>query len=209
MSAPSSNRETGRKLIAQNRKARHDYAILDTYEAGVVLTGTEVKSLRLGRASLVDGFATIDDGELFLRNVHIPEYLQGSWTNHDRRTRKLLMHRAEILRLIGKTKESGLTLVPLSIYLKAGKVKVELALARGKHNYDKRQDRRPESALGECQADRSFAIVGHDTHEISAGRGRGFGLQCDNVLRRRGSRSPTGRRGAKVASLPPHWFSTT
>jgi len=141
MSAPSSNRQTGRKLIAQNRKARHDYAILDTYEAGIVLTGTEVKSLRLGRASLVDGFATIDDGEVFLRNVHIPEYTQGSWTNHEpRRTRKLLLHKGEILRLLGKTKESGLTLVPLSMYFESGKVKVEIALAKGKHSYDKRQD---------------------------------------------------------------------
>jgi len=139
--AASSNREGGRKLIAQNRKARHDYAIVDTFEAGVVLTGTEVKSLRLGRASLVDGFATIDDGEIFLRNVHIPVYEQGSWTNHEpRRTRKLLLHRGEILRLIGKTKESGLTLVPLSLYFFNGKVKVELALARGKKSYDKRQD---------------------------------------------------------------------
>jgi len=139
--AASSNRKTGRKIIAQNKKARHDYSIEDVYEAGVVLTGTEVKSLRLGRASLVDGFATIDDGEIFLRNVHIPEYEQGSWTNHEpRRTRKLLLHRAEILRLIGKTKESGLTLVPLSLYFSEGKVKVELALARGKRSYDKRQD---------------------------------------------------------------------
>jgi SsrA-binding protein len=137
----SSNRTAGRKLIAQNRKARHDYAIVDTFEAGVVLTGTEVKSLRLGRASLVDGFATIDDGEIYLRNVHIPEYTEGSWTNHEpRRTRKLLLHRAEILRLIGKTKESGLTLVPLSMYFSDGRVKVELALARGKRSYDKRQD---------------------------------------------------------------------
>jgi SsrA-binding protein len=137
----SSNRDSGRKIIAQNRKARHDYAVLDTFEAGVVLTGTEVKSLRLGRASLVDGFATIDDGEVHLRNVHIPEYTQGSWTNHEpRRTRKLLLHRAEIARLIGKTKESGLTLVPLSMYFTSGKVKVELALARGKRSYDKRQD---------------------------------------------------------------------
>jgi SsrA-binding protein len=128
-------------MIAQNRKARHDYAILDTYEAGLVLTGTEVKSLRLGRASLVDGFATIDDGEVYLRNVHIPEYEQGSWTNHEpRRTRKLLLHRGEILRLIGKTKESGLTLVPLSLYFSEGKVKVEIALAKGKKSYDKRQD---------------------------------------------------------------------
>jgi SsrA-binding protein len=139
--AASSNRRGGRKVIAQNRKARHDYAVLDVFEAGVMLTGTEVKSLRLGRASLVDGFATIDDGEVFLRNVHIPQYEQGSWTNHEpRRTRKLLLHRAEIERLIGKTKESGLTLVPLSLYFSQGKVKVELALARGKRSYDKRQD---------------------------------------------------------------------
>ncbi|WAX58576.1 SsrA-binding protein SmpB [Jatrophihabitans cynanchi] len=139
--AASSNRQGGRKIIAQNKKARHDYSILDVYEAGIVLTGTEVKSLRLGRASLVDGFATIDDGEIYLRNVHIPEYTHGSWTNHEpRRTRKLLLHRGEILRLIGKTKESGLTLVPLSIYFAAGKVKVEIALARGKRSYDKRQD---------------------------------------------------------------------
>jgi SsrA-binding protein len=128
-------------MIAQNRKARHDYSIIDVFEAGVVLTGTEVKSLRLGRASLVDGFATIDDGEIFLRNVHIPEYTQGSWTNHEpRRVRKLLLHRAEIGRLIGKTQESGLTLVPLSLYFSGGKVKVEIALAQGKKSYDKRQD---------------------------------------------------------------------
>jgi SsrA-binding protein len=143
----SSNRETGRKIIAQNRKARHDYAIVDTFEAGVVLTGTEVKSLRLGRASLVDGFATIDEGEIFLRNVHIPEYTEASWTNHEpRRTRKLLLHKAEILRLIGKTKESGLTLVPLALYFSDGKVKVELALAKGKKSYDKRQDEAKRTA---------------------------------------------------------------
>jgi SsrA-binding protein len=139
--AASSNRETGRKIIAQNRKARYNYSIQDVFEAGIVLTGTEVKSLRLGRASLVDGFATIDDGEVFLRNVHIPEYDQGSWTNHEpRRVRKLLLHRSEIGRLIGKTKESGLTLVPLSLYFSDGKVKVEIALAAGKKSYDKRQD---------------------------------------------------------------------
>jgi SsrA-binding protein len=150
--AASSNRQTGRMLIAQNRKARHDYSIVDVFEAGVMLTGTEVKSLRLGRASLVDGFATIDDGEVFLRNVHIPEYAQGSWTNHEpRRVRKLLLHREEIQRLIGKTKESGLTLVPLSIYFSAGKVKVELALARGKRSYDKRQDLAKRDADREVQ----------------------------------------------------------
>jgi SsrA-binding protein len=139
-------------MIAQNRKARHDYAVVDVFEAGVMLTGTEVKSLRLGRASLVDGFATIDDGEVFLRNVHIPEYEQGSWTNHEpRRVRKLLLHKAEIDRLIGKTKESGLTLVPLSLYFSAGKVKVELALARGKRSYDKRQDLAKRDADREVQ----------------------------------------------------------
>ena len=148
----SSNRPTDRKLIAQNRKARHDYEIVDVFEAGVVLTGTEVKSLRLGRASLLDGFATIDDGEIFLHNVHIPEYEQGSWTNHEpRRVRKLLLHKAEILRLIGKTKESGLTLVPLSLYFSQGKVKVELALARGKKSYDKRQDLARRDADREVQ----------------------------------------------------------
>jgi SsrA-binding protein len=133
--------ERGEKVIASNRKARHDYTILDTYEAGVMLQGTEVKSLRLGRASLVDAFATVDEGEIFLRNVHIPEYTQGSWTNHEpRRTRKLLLHRSEIERLIGKTREGGLTLVPLRMYFSDGKVKVELALARGKKSYDKRND---------------------------------------------------------------------
>ncbi len=150
--AASSNRNSGRKIITSNRKARHDYSVLDVYEAGVMLTGTEVKSLRLGRASLLDGFATIDDGEVFLRNVHIPEYEQGSWTNHEpRRTRKLLLHKDEINRLIGKTRESGLTLVPLSLYFSNGKVKVELALARGKRSYDKRQD------LARRDADREVA----------------------------------------------------
>jgi SsrA-binding protein len=106
-----------------------------------MLTGTEVKSLRLGRASLVDGFASIDNGEIFLHGVHIPEYDRGSWTNHEpRRVRKLLLHRDEIDRLLGKTREGGLTLVPLAIYFSSGKVKVELALARGKRAYDKRQD---------------------------------------------------------------------
>lgn len=133
-------REQGRKVIATNRKARHDYSILDTYEAGVALVGTEVKSLRLGRASLVDAFATVDDGEVWLRGLHIAEYMQGTWTNHEpRRVRKLLLHKNEITRLIGKTKESGLSLVPLSMYFKDGKVKVELGLARGKKAYDKRQ----------------------------------------------------------------------
>lgn len=134
-------RETGRKVIASNRKARHDYAVLDTWEAGIVLTGTEVKSLRAGRASLVDAFALIDDGEVWLHGVHIPEYVAGTWTNHTpRRVRKLLLHRGEIEKLIGKTKEGGLTLVPLQMYFSDGRAKVEIALARGKKAYDKRQD---------------------------------------------------------------------
>ena len=134
-------REKGRKVVASNRKARHDYTILDTYEAGLALTGTEVKSLRAGRASLVDGFALVDDGEVYLHGVHIPEYVAGTWTNHaPRRVRKLLLHRAEIEKLIGKIKEGGLTLVPLSLYFSDGRAKVELALARGKKAWDKRQD---------------------------------------------------------------------
>jgi SsrA-binding protein len=142
-------REQGRKLIVQNRKARHNYDIEDTYEAGIVLTGTEVKSLRAGRASLVDGYAEVRDGEVWLRNVHIPEYDQGSWTNHEpRRSRKLLMRRDEISRLIGKTRERGLTLIPLSLYFKDGYAKVEIALAKGKKTHDKRQ------ALVEKQAKR-------------------------------------------------------
>jgi SsrA-binding protein len=133
-------RERGQKTIAQNKKARHDYFIEDVYEAGLVLTGTEVKSLREGRASLVDGFAQIRDAEVWLYNVHIPEYNQGTWNNHaPRRMRKLLLHREEIHKLIGKSKESGLTLVPLALYFKDGKAKVELGLARGKKDYDKRQ----------------------------------------------------------------------
>lgn len=134
-------RESGRKLVARNKKAWHDYAVLDTYEAGIVLVGTEVKSLRAGRANLVDGYAQIADGEVWLHGVHIPEYTQGTWTNHDpRRKRKLLLHRDEIAKLIGKTREGGLTLVPLSLYFRDGKAKVEIALARGKRSYDKRQD---------------------------------------------------------------------
>jgi len=152
MATTKSSNTPPRKIIAQNKKARHDYSIVDTFECGVVLMGTEVKSLREGRASLVDGFATIDDGEVWLHNVHIPEYAHGSWTNHTpRRKRKLLLHKAEIIRLIGKTKESGLTLVPLSIYFFEGKVKVELGLARGKKSYDKRQDMARRDADKEVQ----------------------------------------------------------
>jgi SsrA-binding protein len=145
-------REQGKKVIASNRRARHDYVIEDTFEAGVALTGTEVKSLRAGRASLADGFAQVSDGEVWLHNVHIPEYTQGTWTNHmPRRTRKLLLHRGEIERLVRKTSEGGLTLVPLSLYFKDGKVKVELALARGKRTYDKRQDLAKRDAAREVE----------------------------------------------------------
>ncbi|GAA2667999.1 SsrA-binding protein SmpB [Streptomyces aculeolatus] len=145
-------KDTGRKLIAQNKKARHDYLILDTYEAGLVLTGTEVKSLRQGRASLADGFAHLDGGEIYLHNVHIPEYSQGTWTNHTaRRKRKLLLHRAEIDKLIGKTQETGLTIVPLALYFKDGRAKVEIALARGKREYDKRQTLREKQDNREAQ----------------------------------------------------------
>jgi len=145
-------RETGRKLIAQNRKPRHDYEVLDTYECGIVLQGTEVKSLREGRANLTDGYATVDDGEVWLRGVHIPEYDLGTWTNHEpRRPRKLLLHRAEISRLIGKTRESGLTLVPLSLYFKDGRAKCELALARGRRSHDKRHAIAEREATREAQ----------------------------------------------------------
>ncbi|HEV7468821.1 MAG TPA: SsrA-binding protein SmpB [Pseudonocardia sp.] len=156
-------KEKGRKVIAQNRRARHDYAVLDTYEAGVALMGTEVKSLRLGRASLADAFATVDDGEVWLRGLHIPEYTQGSWTNHEpRRTRKLLMHRGEIERLIGKIREGGLTLVPLSLYFSDGKVKLELALAKGKKTFDKRQDLATRDANRDMQRAMGRAIKGRD-----------------------------------------------
>ncbi|OAA20117.1 SsrA-binding protein [Frankia sp. EI5c] len=147
-------KETGRKLIAQNKRARHDYEILDTYEAGLVLMGTEVKALRAGRASLIDGFAQIADGEMWLHNVHIPEYTEGTWTNHaPRRRRKLLLHRAEIEKLIGKTREGGLTVVPLSLYFKDGRAKVEIALARGRKSYDKRH------AIAERDATREMSRI--------------------------------------------------
>jgi SsrA-binding protein len=134
-------KDSNNQVVATNRKARHTYSILETYEAGVALMGTEVKSLRDGTASLADAFATVDDGEIWLRNLHIPEYHHGTWTNHTpRRNRKLLMHRTEIDNLVGKIRDGNLTLVPLSLYFTGGKVKVELALARGKQAHDKRQD---------------------------------------------------------------------
>jgi len=127
------------KNITVNRKARHEFEILQNFEAGIVLVGTEVKALRQGKANLVDGYAKIERGEVWLVNVNISEYTQGNINNHDpRRDRKLLLSKSEIRKLIGKTKEKGLTLVPLRLYFKNGKVKVELALAKGKKVYDKR-----------------------------------------------------------------------
>jgi SsrA-binding protein len=132
-------REQGRKTIAVNRKARHDYSILDTYECGIVLTGTEVKSLRAGRAQLADGYAFVKDGEVWLQAVHIPEYEQGTWTNHaPRRPRKLLLHRVEIAKIEVKLRDTGLTLIPLSLYFSDGYAKVELGVAKGRKAYDKR-----------------------------------------------------------------------
>ena len=132
-------KDRGEKVVATNRKARHDYLIEDTFEAGMVLSGTEVKSLRAGRASLVDGYAFVENGECWLDAVHIPEYTQGTWNNHSpRRKRKLLMHKQEIVKLGQKIKEGGYTLVPLKLYFTDGRAKVELALAKGKKDYDKR-----------------------------------------------------------------------
>ncbi len=133
-------KQSGRKLIAQNKKARYDYHIEDVVEAGLVLTGTEVKSLRLGRASLVDAFAIQRGDELWLQGMHIPEYTHGTWTNHEpRRSRKLLLHRGEIEKLVREVDQQGVSLIPLSLYFKDGYVKVELATGRGKKAYDKRQ----------------------------------------------------------------------
>lgn len=145
-------RERGEKVVATNRKARHDYAIEDTYEAGLVLTGSEVKSLREGRASLVDGYAFIDRGEAWLDAVHIPEYTGGTWNNHaPRRKRKLLLHKAQILKIHNKVKEGGYTLVPLRLYFSDGRAKVELAVAKGKREYDKRQTLRERQDVREAQ----------------------------------------------------------
>ena len=140
------------QVVSTNRKARHNYSILETFEAGIALMGTEVKSLRDGTASLADAFATVDDGEIWLRNLHIPEFSHGSWTNHaPRRNRKLLLHRSQIDTLVGKIRDGNLTLVPLSLYFTDGKVKVELALARGKEAHDKRQ------ALAKRDAEREIS----------------------------------------------------
>ncbi|MGO4536115.1 SsrA-binding protein SmpB [Leifsonia sp. 2MCAF36] len=145
-------KERGQKVVATNRRARHDYTIEDTFEAGLVLTGTEVKSLRLGRASLVDGYAFVDGGEAWLDAVHIPEYADGTWNNHaPRRKRKLLLHKAQILKIENKVKQGGYTIIPLSIYFNDGRAKVEIAVAKGKREYDKRQALRERQDNREAQ----------------------------------------------------------
>jgi SsrA-binding protein len=145
-------KEQGQKVVATNRKARHDYTIEDTYEAGLVLTGTEVKSLRAGRASLVDGYGFIESGEAWLDAVHIPEYADGTWNNHaPRRKRKLLLHKAQILKIENKVKQGGYTIIPLSIYFNEGRAKVEIAVAKGKREYDKRQALRERQDQREAQ----------------------------------------------------------
>ncbi|MBN2089887.1 SsrA-binding protein SmpB [candidate division KSB1 bacterium] len=129
------------KIAAQNRKARHDYHIMETWEAGLVLQGTEVKSLRNGKANLKDSYAKVENGEVFLFNCHISPYEKGTHANHDpERKRKLLLNRKEIRKLTGKVEEKGLTLIALKIYFKRGKAKIELGLARGKKLYDRRAD---------------------------------------------------------------------
>lgn len=149
-------RPQGRIMVAQNRKARHDYHLHDRFEAGLVLTGTEVKSLRAGRASLAEAFATVDDGEVWLRNAHIPEYAFGTWKNHaTRRNRKLLLHRKEIAKLDRETASSGRTIVPLAIYFSDGYAKVELAIATGKRDWDKRQTIAARDADREAQRELS------------------------------------------------------
>jgi SsrA-binding protein len=144
------------QTVATNRKARHDYFIEDTYEAGIVLTGTEIKSVRAGRANLRDSFAIVKEDELWLMNAHIAPYEQATYANHDpRRARKLLMHRREINRIAGQLQEKGFTLIPLRLYLKDNLAKVELGLARGKKQYDKRATLRKKETQREI--DRAVA----------------------------------------------------
>ncbi len=149
-------RERGQKLVASNKRARYDYFIEDVYEAGIVLSGPEVKSLREGKASLNDSYAVVDGGEVWLENAFIPEFSQGSWTNHaTRRRRKLLLGKKEIAKLAGAAKESGYTLVPISLYFKDGYAKVELGLGRGKKSYDKRETLKQKDAAREMDRARA------------------------------------------------------
>lgn len=154
-------KDQGRKLIASNRKARHDYLVEETFEAGLALMGTEVKALRMGRASIVDGYATFNGDELWLEGVHIPEYVSGTWTNHTpRRRRKLLLHKQELHRIRIRTRESGHTVVPLALYFKDGRAKVEIAIAKGKKAYDKRHALRERQ--DEREAQRALSTRGRE-----------------------------------------------
>ena len=156
-------RERGQKLIANNRRARYDYFIDDVFEAGIVLSGTEVKALRQGKASIADAYALVEGGEVWLENAYIPEFTQGSWTNHStRRKRKLLLAKKEIAKLAGKSKETGYTLIPISLYFKDGYAKVEIGLARGKKDYDKRENLKEKDAKREMNK----AIREQKTREI-------------------------------------------
>ena len=156
-------KEVGQKLIAQNKKARHDFSIEDVYECGIVLMGTEVKSLRAGRASLIDGFAMIENGELWLHGVHIPEYTEGTWTNHTpRRKRKLLVKKIELRKIASRLKDSGVTLVPLQLYFKDGKAKIEVAIAKGKKAHDKRSTLMEQQATREVNRELSRRQSGKD-----------------------------------------------
>src|SRR6187455_3644798 len=140
MTTPKTDRENAQRVIAENRKARHDYHILETWEAGLALLGTEVKSIREGRVNLRDSYARVENGEVFVYNVHISPYSHRGYADHEpTRRRKLLLHRQEIRKLIGKTVERGMTLVPLRLYFKGGKVKLAVSLARGKQAHDKRE----------------------------------------------------------------------
>ena len=154
-------KELGKKVIAQNKSARHDYFIEEVYECGLVLTGTEVKSLRAGRASLTDGYAMAKDGEIWVSGIHIPEYNQGSWTNHmPRRDRKLLLHKREIAQIAGVIKQGGLTLIPLTLYFRDGKAKVEIAVAKGKKAHDKRESLKERQANREVDRELSRHATG-------------------------------------------------
>lgn len=149
------------KVVATNRSARHDYFIDDVFEAGIALTGTEVKSLRQGRATIGDGYVYIDANEAWAENLHIPEYSQGNWTNHaPRRKRKLLLHHTEINELLIRTREKGHTIVPLRLYFKGGRAKLEIGLARGKKLYDKRQTLRERQDARE--AERAMSLRGRE-----------------------------------------------
>ncbi len=154
---------SGIRIVAKNRKAYHDYHILDTFEAGIVLLGSEIKSIRAGQVNLRDGYATIQDNEVWLMNVHIAPYHQANRENHEpRRTRKLLLHRREINKLLGKLQEQGLTLIPLNLYLKDNRAKVELGLAQGKRQYDKRAALREKESRRQIDRALGRRNKGHD-----------------------------------------------